>query len=278
MSSNTTPSEAAIADAITRAAEIEGNAGRVNEASKAKGSLISDLIDKTENISETARSAGQNAGENYRALTDAEAEVRGIHDCLQDIVRLLKANVERSNRVIESLSHIEDQITQVGSISSEITSIAKQTNMLALNAMIEAQRAGSAGRGFAIVASEVKELAAITGQSADNIDNIVKALSAGGEDLRGRVERLQTDIKESARESEQSEGMASAVVGTIAQSAARASETAERASNQAATFESLIAGLQGLMDDNDRAVKGSARNMTLAAEAVALLQGESVKT
>ncbi|MCB1800022.1 MAG: methyl-accepting chemotaxis protein, partial [Gammaproteobacteria bacterium] len=108
-----------------------------------------------------------------------------------ELARKASESAERADTTISALS---DSATQVGAIVDLIQSIAKRTNLLALNASIEAARGGEAGRGFAVVASEVKELAAQTSRATeevagqirtmqDSTGNSVKALRLIGEQI-----------------------------------------------------------------------------------------------
>ena len=89
------------------------------------------------------------------------------------VVEMAAASVDDTNRKVESLSQAADRI---GEVVTLIRAIAEQTNLLALNATIEAARAGEAGRGFAVVASEVKELATQTSKATEEISGQISAI------------------------------------------------------------------------------------------------------
>lgn len=91
-------------------------------------------------------------------------------------IKSLSENILTSEGLIE---HLNEESKAIGSILDVITSISEQTNLLALNAAIEAARAGEAGRGFAVVADEVRTLATKTQESASDIRNMVESLREG---------------------------------------------------------------------------------------------------
>lgn len=124
---------------------------------------------------EVARSASQAADAARHA--DKEAALgRDVSLQTIDAIESLASGVESATAVIEALAKDSEDI---GSVLDVIRSIAEQTNLLALNAAIEAARAGEAGRGFAVVADEVRTLASRTQQSTQEINDMVARLQSG---------------------------------------------------------------------------------------------------
>ena len=123
--------------------------------------------------------------ENVSQLKDYAADMMASCDKTVDAIRLL---AQQSEDVTESVTEIGDTISstnesvqEISKFSGAITDIAKQTNLLSLNASIEAARAGEAGRGFAVVADEIRDLADQSKNSADEISAIVEKLLADSE-------------------------------------------------------------------------------------------------
>ena len=91
-------------------------------------------------------------------------------------IERLAAEVARST---DAMSHLQQESNKIGSVMDVIKAVAEQTNLLALNAAIEAARAGEAGRGFAVVADEVRGLAQRTQKSTEEIEGLVAGLQNG---------------------------------------------------------------------------------------------------
>lgn len=146
-------------------------------------SLITERVKQAERTKTAAHIAHQTAMETFSVAEQGKVNINSSRDLALEI----SETVKRTDGVILSLS---EQAKEISNMVNIIKSVAEQTNLLALNAAIEAARAGEAGRGFAVVADEVRQLASRTSSASNEISNVVSRNLAVTQQVLGAINSI----------------------------------------------------------------------------------------
>jgi methyl-accepting chemotaxis protein len=197
-------------------------------------------------MSSVIHEVAQNAAEAEDSTKDARAvsqEVQAIIERNRESIDSLAAEVERASGVIQRLY---DDSQQIGRILEVIQAIAEQTNLLALNAAIEAARAGEQGRGFAVVADEVRSLASKTQQSTEEIKAMIERLQAGSKDAADVMNASCNKAREGVEQAQQSREALQLIAAKVDAISSVNSLIASATQSQARSAESLSHDLEQL--------------------------------
>jgi methyl-accepting chemotaxis protein len=148
----------------------------------ASARTLADTTESTQMLASTVASSSEQASTNVHSVASATEElgssVREISRQVHESSRIAGEAVRQAEKTDQRVTDLLHAAGRIGDIVKLITAIAEQTNLLALNATIEAARAGEAGRGFAVVASEVKQLATQTSKATGDIGAQIAAMQA----------------------------------------------------------------------------------------------------
>jgi methyl-accepting chemotaxis protein len=154
----------------------------------------------TQSLSSRVAGASEEASSNIQSVATATGELSGsvgeIGRQVRESSRIAESAVTQAQATDQRIGKLSRAAQQIGDVVKLITAIAEQTNLLALNATIEAARAGEAGKGFAVVASEVKNLANQTSKATEEITGQISAMRNATAEVANAMERVTGTIRQ----------------------------------------------------------------------------------
>lgn len=201
----------------TAAEETSVITTQTNQTIQAQQSETTQVATAMNEMVATVNEVAKNTTQTSDAAGDAHDHVKRGTESMQETIELIQKVVDITDKTSTSLTKLEQRSTDISSILDVINSVAEQTNLLALNAAIEAARAGEHGRGFAVVADEVRTLASRTQQSTGEITQMVELLQQGSKDAVSSMELSKIQV-DSAMKKADSAGEALNLIATAVQS------------------------------------------------------------
>ena len=231
------------------------NAEKQKQQSESVATAVNELVmtsnEVAANIENAALSAEKIKGNAHHALQETHAT--------DDSIQVLVTNIEESQTLID---HLEEQSREINQVVTTIQGIAEQTNLLALNAAIEAARAGEHGRGFAVVASEVRELSLMTNNSTHQIETTIQGLTSG---IEKTVAKMSESLDQTGQVKRQTKGVVNAIegihlqVGEMFDLNSQIATASEEQSVVSAEIDRNITDIAHLSVDTYEVVSGSVR-------------------
>jgi methyl-accepting chemotaxis protein len=215
-----------VANVSASAVQLEAAAGTLTRTAETTQSLSSQAAGASEQASSNMQSVAS-------ATEELSASVDEIGRQVQESNRIAEAAVQQAEQTDGRIGKLSRAAQEIGDVVKLITAIAEQTNLLALNATIEAARAGEAGRGFAVVASEVKSLASQTAKATDEISSHIAGMQGATQESVAAIKEIGGTI---AQISSIASTIASAVEeqGSATQEIARSVQTVAQGTHEAA--------------------------------------------
>ncbi|MCF2829247.1 MULTISPECIES: methyl-accepting chemotaxis protein [unclassified Pseudoalteromonas] len=215
-----------------------------------------------QSISASALAVSERSSDSLASIHTANQHKTEVSKYTQDNKQHILSLSTRMSEAVESMTKLTTHSENIGSILDTIVSIAEQTNLLALNAAIEAARAGEQGRGFAVVADEVRTLASRTQESTNEINQMIAALR---QDTHSASEAINSGQRDVASCVKQSEALASAmdeIANAILQVTQLSEEVSQAADHQATDcqqIEQVMLDAQSTANENAQAMQSLAK-------------------
>ncbi|WP_421902634.1 methyl-accepting chemotaxis protein [Maridesulfovibrio sp.] len=250
--------------------DVEKSTNEIMNGSDFQKQRIAETATAMEEMNATVLEVAKNATETNEDTEQTRDKATEGQNVVQGTIESMVGIQEQTNELERLMDQLNTQSIEIGNVMGVINDIADQTNLLALNAAIEAARAGEAGRGFAVVADEVRKLAEKTIGATDEVDKSITSIQGLA---KQNIEGMRTAVEAigGATEHSRSSGeVLSEIVNLASNAAGQVQSIATAAEEQSATSDEInrsISEIDSMTEDN-------ARNSMLAAEAATDLSRE----
>lgn len=248
---------------------ITGTAEGVQEQYSETDQVATAVNEMSASIQEVASNAQLTADSAHSASQEADAGRRVVNDTMATI-RSLANEVEQASEVIRKL---EADSNEISSIVDVIQAISEQTNLLALNAAIEAARAGEQGRGFAVVADEVRSLAGRTHDATDEIKSKIERLLAGSRNAVSVMEHSRQQASDSVEQAANAVDSLAAISSAISTINDMSTQIATAVEEQSAVADEINRSIMTIRSIAERTLEGAQHSEEASAEMIAMSEG-----
>jgi len=266
---------------VKNAHDVGELSGTVFDTATTTSALADEQRQTTEEVSSsinhmalTSQSIGQHINDAASAASQADREAKDGRETVLRSLHAIEELVQDVKGATDSIQQLEKDTSNISHVLDVIGEIASQTNLLALNAAIEAARAGEQGRGFAVVADEVRALAERTQQSTHEIRSIIDRLHGSTHATADVMQRGWQKAQSSVDQAKATEGAFRQIADAVARMTEKNKQIAAMAEEQATVTERIAGNVTRHLDltirNSDAAGKGAQHGNQLAAVATEL--------
>lgn len=260
-----------VSDRMASAAdELSVHIEQATHGASQQDGRVQETVTAMEEMSATILEVAKNAGDTARYADTAREKAREGADLVVQVVAAVDSVREASAKLKGNMDGLGEKAQGIGAVLNVISDIADQTNLLALNAAIEAARAGEAGRGFAVVADEVRKLAEKTMHATHEVGEAITGIQRGTTDTAAIFDVAVKAVEQATVLAENSGKTLGEIVGMVEVAGDQVRSIATAARQQSATSEEINKAIETI----SHIASETAGAMSQSAQAVAELAGQ----
>jgi len=220
----------------------------------------------------TVNEVAQSASSASQASEHADSAASKGQSVVKDSIAMIESLSNEMQESVAAMQSLAQHAEDIGSVVDVIQSISEQTNLLALNAAIEAARAGEQGRGFAVVADEVRSLASRTQQSTQEIQQTIQSLQQGSRDATQRLVHGAENAQHTAIEAQKAGDALAEITESVDQINAMNSQIATAAEEQSSVTEEINRNITSISDISNQTASGAEQSSAASDELAQLTE------
>ncbi len=263
---NTSVLQGVANEASAIAAESSEGASRQQSETQSVATAMTEMASTVMEVANSASTAANAADEANQRASEGDAAVQDVQKSIEQLAGKVQSGAD-------AIRQVEQESDAIGQILDVIRGIAEQTNLLALNAAIEAARAGEQGRGFAVVADEVRTLASRTQDSTSEIQAMIERLQSGTQQAVSVMEESQERASGTVGQAQAASTVIQAITNAVSQISMMNTQIATAAEQQSAVAEEINRSVVNISGIAEETAEGAQR-ATAANERVSQLADE----
>jgi methyl-accepting chemotaxis protein len=264
---------------VNRSAQLAAAAEQTSAVTAQSTTAIEEQRNQVEQAASATTEMSSTSQSVLSSANDALGEIKHADDEAERVKKISavgRETIEQLADEVESAAQVINQLQQdsasIGGILDVIRGIAEQTNLLALNAAIEAARAGEQGRGFAVVADEVRTLASRTQESTSEIQTMIEALQTGAGKAVTVMDAGKSKATECVNQSEEADKALEVITHAVHEAFDRSSQIATAAEEQSVVAHEISENLESIVTIAEQTTAGSQQTATSSSEVARLAE------